>query len=119
MVDVAGDLVGELDVVVHDYLKVNAGEVGVVEERQERGLAFICLVLRNTPRVQVRPAQPGRHGLLGNVQDLTNLEQLFTDIPLLRPRVSHQELPPEGDPLRLNPELLPLARKYCLRSLAV
>ena len=119
MVDVAGDLVGEFDIVVHDYFKVNACEVGVVEECQERGLAFISLVLRNTARVQVRPAQSRRHGLLGDIQDLTDLKQLSTDIPLLRPRVSHQELPPEGDRLRLNPELLPIARKYRLRSLAV
>jgi hypothetical protein len=57
--------------------------------------------------------------LLRDVQSLADLEQFCSYIPLLRPRMPHQEFPPEAHPIDINPDLLPLALNLCLRSLAV
>ena len=117
--DVARDYVRKFDVVVRDYLEMHAGEVSVAEECEQRRLAFVSFILRNPSRVHVRQAQSRWHALLGNIQSLPDLEQLFTYIPLLRPRMSHQEFPPEVHPFDLDPDLLPSAQNFSLRSLAV
>src|SRR6185295_15688907 len=71
---------------------------------------FAGFVFGNASGMHTGESQVGGHVWLTDVEGLTNLAQLSAQMLLPRPLVSHQESPPD---------LLPLARRFFLRSLAV
>src|ERR1041385_6857820 len=108
--DIAGKLVREFEFVVDDVIEVNAGDGGVADENEESGLAFARFVLGNATGMDIGESEVSGHVGLPDAEGFTNLAQLSAEILLPGPRMSHQELPPD---------LLPVARNICLRSLAV
>jgi hypothetical protein len=94
-VDFAGDFVREVEVVVDDLFEVDAGDVGILQQRLQRRFAIVRLVLRDATRFHVAEAEANDHLTLRQTKSFTYLAQLFTQTIRSRTRISHQESPPD------------------------
>lgn len=98
VVDVAGELGREVQVVAHDVFKMDPGYMGVGEQCYQCRFAFVVLILRDAPVVhRIFETEPGKHLALRETKPFSNSTQLTRHSLRSRARVSHQELPPDGE----------------------
>ena len=94
--DVAGEFGGKVQVVAHDVFEMNARDVRVGEQRHQRGLAFVVLVLGDAAVVhRIFQTESREHLALRETKPFSNRAQLTCHALWPRARIPHQELPPD------------------------
>src|SRR5688572_14389204 len=95
--DVAGEFGGKVQVVAYDVFEVYSRGVRVGKQGHQRRFAFVVLILRDAAVVhRIREAKPRQHLTLRKTKPFPNREQLTRHTLRPRARISHQELPPDG-----------------------
>src|ERR1043165_4484862 len=114
--DFAGKFGGKFQVVVDDVFEMNAGYVGVGEQRGQGGFAFVVFILRDAAVVHVVfETQTREHLRLRQAEGFTNRTQFGSETLRTRARVSHQESPPDGSAATLDQ----YAERFCLQPFPV